>query len=123
MKPTHSRKRTLLFLVLNFIIVFTVYQIFLHLQLLFGTALYLIAAAVMTVAYYVVNRGFGKPITDPDALPAAWSPVEKTKYIDEVTARHGKARKILLWLLPVILTLMIDMTDLFLIQPILDKLG
>ncbi len=123
MRSAHSKKRTLLFLFLNFAIVFVVYQIFLYFEMLLGMILYLAAAAALSVAYYVINRGFGKPITDPDTLPAAWSPVEKSDYIAEVTARHEKARKILLWLAPVILTLLIDMTNLFLIQPILEKLG
>ena len=69
-----SSLRILLFLALNFIILFAVYRLFLRLEWMFGTILYLLAAAVLSVVYYVVNRGFGKPDIDPATLPADWNP-------------------------------------------------
>ena len=109
-----KKLRTLIYLVLNFVIVFSVYQLLLRMQWTWGMIVYLLAAAALTVGYFVMNRGFGNPITDPAALPEAWSAAEKTEYIARVTACHERAKKLLYWLLPVVLTLMIDVIELFL---------
>lgn len=122
-KTSLSGRKTLLLLVLNFAILFTVYQILLALHPLIGTILYIIAAAALAIAYYIVNRGFGTPVTDDDALPASWSPVEKCAYVEDAKARHARAKKILLWFFPVILTLLFDVTYLFLLQPLIGALG
>ena len=118
-----SSLRILLFLALNFIILFAVYQLFLRLEWMFGTILYLLAAAALTVAYYIVNRGFGKPDIDPDTLPADWNPQKKSAYIEERRAAHERAKKILYWLFPLILVIGIDFIDLFLADGIRDALS
>ena len=115
--------RILLLLVLNFVILFAVYQIFLKMESMLGTILYLIAAAVLTVVYYVMNRGFGKPEIDPDTLPADWNPQKKCAYIDERRAAHERAKKLLYWLFPLILVIGIDFIDLFLLDGIRDSLS
>ena len=112
----NQKLRTLLFLVLNFIIVFAVYQLCLHMEWMAGTYVYIAAAAVRAVAYYIVNRGFGQPITDEAALPEAWSAEEKCAYIKDVRARHERAKKLLYWLFPIVITLMIDVLDLFVLD-------
>ena len=74
--------RILLYLILNFCILFAVYQLFIRMESVVGTVLYLIAAAVLTVTYYIINRGFGNPITDPGELPKEWNHKEKSEYIE-----------------------------------------
>lgn len=118
-----KKLRILLLLILNFIILFAVYQLFIQLESVIGTILYLIAAAVLTVAYYVLNRGFGNPMTDPDTLPKTWTPVEKCAYIEKVTAAHERAKKLLYWLFPLILVLGIDFVNLFLLDGIRESLS
>ena len=118
-----STLRILLLLILNFVILFAVYQVFLRLGSMLGMILYLIAAAVLTVAYYIINRGFGKPDIDPDTLPADWNPQKKCAYIEERKAAHVKAKKLLYWLLPLILVIGIDFIDLFLLDGIKDSLS
>ena len=97
----HPKLRTLLVLILNFILLFALYQLLLRAESVVGMYLYLIAAAVLSVVYYVINRGFGKPITDPALLPEEWSYKEKCDYVDLVNSRHEKAKKLLFCLLPV----------------------
>jgi len=118
-----STLRILLLLILNFVILFAVYQVFLRLGSMLGMILYLIAAAVLTVAYYIINRGFGKPDIDPDTLPADWNPQKKCAYIEERKAANAKAKKLLYWLLPLILVIGIDFIDLFLLDGIKDSLS
>lgn len=108
--------RTLLLLALNFILLFAVYQLFLRAESMIGTYVYLIATAALTVAYYIINRGFGKPITDASLLPESWSYKEKCDYVETVTIRHEKAKKLLYWLLPLVVVLLIDFADIFLLD-------
>lgn len=81
-----------------------------------GTYLYLLGAAALTVAYYIINRGFGRPITDGDLLPESWSYKEKCDYVEMVKSRHEKAKKLLFWLLPLVVVLLIDFADIFLLD-------
>ena len=111
-----SKLRTLLLLALNFILLFAVYQLFLRAESTIGMYLYLGAVAVLAVAYYIVNRGFGKPITDADTLPDSWSYKEKCDYVEHVRARHESAKKILYWIFPLILVLLIDFVSVFLLD-------
>ena len=111
-----SKLRTLLLLALNFILLFAVYQLFLRAESTIGMYLYLGAVAVLAVAYYIVNRGFGKPITDADTLPDSWSYKEKCDYVETVKIRHEKAKVLLYWLLPLAVVLLIDFADIFLLD-------
>ena len=106
--------RTLLLLALNFILLFAVYQLFLRAESMIGTYVYLIATAALTIAYYIINRGFGSPITDASLLPDTWSYKEKCDYVETVKIRHEKAKKLLYWLLPLAVVLLIDFADIFL---------
>ncbi len=125
MKNSRAAKRKVLFLLLNFLLVFVAYRVLLSFEGTIGlvvTVAYLLITAVLAVAYFVVNRGFGNPVTDPDLLPASWSAAEKCAYAEEAARRHEKARGILLWLLPFVVTLMLDVMQLFLLDPILEML-
>jgi len=132
MKDTNNKKsktnhkstkaRTLLYLALNFVIVFGVYRLCIHLRWAWGTVLYLIAAAALSVVYYVVNRGFGTPIRDPALLPGEWNAAKKKEYMDWAEERHRRARGILYWLLPIIVTLMIDAVDIFLLDTLREMI-
>ena len=108
--------RTLLLLALNFILLFAVYQLFLRAESMIGTYAYLIATAALTVAYYIINRGFGGPVTDASLLPDSWSYKEKCDYVEMVKIRHEKAKKLLYWLLPLVVVLLIDFADIFLLD-------
>lgn len=108
--------RTLLLLALNFILLFAVYQLFLRAESMIGTYVYLIATAALTIAYYIINRGFGSPITDASLLPESWSYKEKCDYVETVKIRHEKAKVLLYWLLPLAVVLLIDFADIFLLD-------
>ncbi len=113
----------LLLLVVNFVIAFAIYQLFLRAESMIGTILYLAAAFGLTIAYFLINRGFGQPITDASLLPDEWSAQEKSDYIADVTARHARARKLLYVLFPVVVVLMIDMIGLFVLDSLKNLFG
>ncbi len=100
-------------LALNFILLFALYRIFIRLLWPGGTYLLYVAAAALFVAYFVMNRGLGKPVTDPQELPDEWTHKEKSDYIAKVTAAHERAKKLLYVLLPLVAVLMIDIISLF----------
>ena len=125
MKNPRAAKRKMLFLLLNFLLVFVTYRVLLSFEGTVGlvvTPAYLVITAVLAIAYFVVNRGFGNPVTDADVLPSGWSAAEKCAYVEAAARRHEKARGILLWLLPFVVTLMLDVMHLFLLDPILEML-
>ena len=108
-----KKLKILLILIVNFILLFALYQIFLRMQVMVGTYLYYIAAAGLVIAYFIINRGFGSPITDASELPEEWDFKKKADYIADVTARHEKAKKLLYVLFPIVIVLMIDIITLF----------
>ena len=115
--------RTLLLLALNFILLFAVYQLFLRAESMIGTYVYLIATAALTIAYYIINRGFGSPITDASLLPASWSYKEKCDYVETVKIRHEKAKVLLYWLLPLAVVLLIDFANIYLFESLRGMLS
>ena len=115
--------RTLLLLALNFILLFAIYQLFLRAESMIGTYVYLIATAALTVAYYIINRGFGNPITDPALLPESWSYTEKCDYVEMVRIRHDKAKGLLYWLLPLVVVLLIDFANIYLFDSLRGMLS
>ena len=117
-----SKLRTLLLLALNCILLFAVYQLFLRAASMIGTYLYLIATAALTIAYYVINRGFGGPIADASLLPDTWSYKEKCDYVEMVKIRHEKAKRLLYWLLPLVVVLLIDFANIFLFDTLREML-
>lgn len=113
-----STKKKLLLLAVHFLLAFTLYQVMLHFEVTAAPLLYMGVTFALVLAYYMVNRGFGRPPKGedlPDGMPAA----EKCAVIEEAKARFQKAQKILLWLLPFLLTLFFDMLYLFLLEPLL----
>jgi|GEM_PF-4406841 len=113
----------LLLLVVNFVIAFAIYQLFLRAESMVGTILYLAVAFGLTVAYFIINRGFGQPITDASRLPDEWSAQEKADYIADAAARHARAKKLLYVLFPVVVVLMIDMIGLFVLDSLKSLFG
>lgn len=110
----HPKVKTLLLLVLNFVLLFALYRILLAMEWTFGMILYMVAAGALVVAYYVINQGFGKPEETAESLPDTWNAQEKSAYLAHRTAQHERAKHLLYWLLPIILVLGIDFLCIFL---------
>lgn len=106
MRQPNQKGKTLLQLIVNFVLLFALYQLLLAMEWTIGMILYMVAGAALVVAYYILNEGFGKP--EAEALPDTWSEKEKSAYLAHRAARHEKAKKLLVWLLPIILVLGID---------------
>ena len=69
---------------------------------------YLLAGGALGIYYVIYNRGFiGKNLT-PDALPADMTVAEKKRFIEDCTTRMKKSRWMLTVILPILLTIAID---------------
>lgn len=70
-------------------------------------ALY-ISAAVLFLLFYFVNRGFSsKPVT-PDMLPDDWTQEQKRSFCEDDVNRKHFARKIMILLVPVLMLAAFD---------------
>ncbi len=112
-----SAKKKLLLLGVNFLLVFALYQVLLVFEVVAAPFLYMGATVALVLAYYIVNRGFSRP-PKPEEMPKALSAAEKCARTEDAARRFGQAQKILLWLLPFLLTLLFDMLYLFLLEPL-----
>lgn len=121
MKTNGTPKKLLLFSI-NFVWLLLIYKLILffadrfnYLIYYIGISVYLVAAAALFCIFYAM-RGFTlnvKP-TNPNELPDEWSPVKKAEYLSHESHRRERADKILYFLLPMVLTIIINYIELFL---------
>lgn len=102
---------------------FTVYRFFIEIEWIGGMWIYLILSCALLVAYVVVNRGFSSEATAPDELPDTMSAVEKTEYLRTEAKRKKAAKIILVFFGAVALTLLVDLTDIYLGDMLRKLLG
>ena len=93
---------------------FAVYKVFIRLEWIGGMWIYLILSCVLFVAYFVLNRGFSSEPTDPESLPDEMTAAEKTEYLEKEEKRKKAAKTVLAFFGAVALTLLFDLTDLYL---------
>ncbi len=120
-----SPKQTLgkvLLLVLNFAISYAILRLIIEFAervgspmiYYIGTSLYALAVGALFVAYYILN-GFTFENRDrgADELPARWSDEKKAEYIKNQPERRAKAKRLLLIMLPVVITMFVSYIELW----------
>ena len=98
-------------------LVFSAYQLCLKLAVYFETRLiqditlivYTSAATVLAVVFIFVNGGLSRDIPTKEQLKDSLTDKEKEDIIELVKVRRKKAKKILIYLIPFIFTLLFDM--------------
>lgn len=105
--------KLLLIIIAEFLVVFTVYQIFLFFEIAAVMWAYMIISCGLFVAFFAVNRDFSMDIPKEEQLPADWSAEKKLDFVAEVTAHRKKAKIFLIILIPFILTFLFDIISLF----------
>lgn len=100
-------------LLLNFVVFYFIYQIFVYFELIIGMWIFLITGCTLFLAYFFVCRGFSPKITPNEELPQEWSATEKCAFHESELRRAKIARRIMLFLLPIILVFMVDLTILY----------
>ena len=78
-----------------------------------GTALYAAAVIVLFVRFFILN-GFTLDRTEYEMedLPAKWDDERKRRFLAELPANREKARRLVYFLLPLILTLLVSYIEL-----------
>ena len=75
---------------------------------------YVGVGVVLGFGYVIYNRGFVAKNATPDMLPSTMSYEEKMEFIEQGKQRMKKSQWVLTLLLPIIVSLMLDMVYLFL---------
>lgn len=69
---------------------------------------YIIIPTVLAVIFIIMNRGVSSDIPSENDLPSEWDGEKKKLFLESYTASKKKARKIMLFIIPFIVTLMAD---------------
>lgn len=103
-----------------FILFFALYQVILKIgesviQVFYiGTSMYLLTASILFCIFYAKNGyKLSSSLTKRSDLPESWSEKEKDKYLENEKHKKQQARKILMVLLPMVVTILIDYMTLY----------
>ena len=82
---------------------------------------YVTIAAVLILAYFIINRAFTGSGVTYEMLPDTMSHDEKVEYLADVAHRERRSRPLLIVIFPVVITLLIDLFRLFVIDGLLGS--
>lgn len=85
--------------------------------------IYVGVLAALALAYVIYNKGFVYRGATPEMLPDTLSPEEKQAILDGAEARMKKSKWMLLVMIPMTITLMIDVLYLFLLEDLFERMG
>lgn len=124
----NKNKRYLIPLVLNTVLFYSLYALLTYLsgsELVCNIIMWVYAAALVGFAlgYIIYNRGLSRKNVTVEMLPDTMSCEEKQAYLDEITRRADKSKWMITIIFPLVMTFMIDTVLLFMIEPLIEKLG
>lgn len=119
-----QKLRYLLLLVVNTVLFFAVYRIFISYGELTGETFYAFVTLIVyfalllgfTIAYLVYNRFFYRQGVTKEQLPLAWSEEEKEEFLCDAAARIQKSKWMLTVIFPLLFTFLIDSFQLFILE-------
>ena len=74
---------------------------------------YMGAAILLGALYVIFNKGVSSDVPKEDDLPDDWSDEKKREFVEQRKKDRAKAKKVLIFLLPVVVTLFIEIINLF----------
>lgn len=92
-----------------------IYQLAIAFYLHFVIHIYIIAGSLLVIAYFVINGGFSAKMPEYDDLPEAWSLTEKKEFLEKLKNRKGIAKKLIYFIFPILITLLLDCLYVFFI--------
>lgn len=101
--------RRLLLLAVSFIVIYGVYAAGCHFQFKPIVPIYFIALLGLLVAFIILNRGIDTKLPERGDLPEEWSEGQKTDYLERAGKRRVIARRLLFFIIPLLLTFAIDL--------------
>lgn len=111
MKP--DTKKLMFHLVINTILLVTLYFLLASLGIFYIGMIYLIVGAILGLAYVIYNRGFSSKGVTPEMLPDTMPYEKKLAFIEDGKRRLKKSRWMLTLILPIIVALCADMVYLY----------
>ena len=118
-----AKKRLMLMLLANSILILTVYFILNRMQFWPIFFIYMGIAAVLVLIYVIYNRGFVYRGVTADMLPDTISYEEKQAILSDAAARMKRSRWMLTLIVPFLLAFMLDALYLFLLEDLMISLG
>lgn len=108
-------------IILNFALIFALFRFLLSLSVKLNaawiyyatTTVYALAAIVLFIAFFVLNGyTFGKEPRGEDELPVKWSDEKKAQFLESQAENRKKAKKLIYFILPLVLTMIISYIEL-----------
>ena len=108
-------------LILNFAVIYGLFRIVLELSVRYNaawiyyvlTAVYALAIIVLFVVFFTLNGyTFGKEMRTAEELPERWTEEKKKAFLDSQADNRKKAKTVLLFLFPLVLTVIISYIEL-----------
>lgn len=93
----------------SFTLFFVVYEVFVYYRVAYVIHVYAIALLILSVAYVVLARGYTCKPFDESLFPDNWDASRRVKYLEGDVKRKKIAKKLLLFIIPIMLTFMFDM--------------
>lgn len=111
-----KKLKDLLWVLLVFIPVYGIFRVAVHFEIKYIYPIYLAALTVLLVLFMFYNRGFSTTVPTHEMLPDEWNAEEKDKYISDCKKGKARAKKIMIFIFPLILTFLIDAFCLFVLD-------
>lgn len=119
MKKSNKHVKRVLILVGNFILLFALYMIGMHLNPEITFIVYSVLLAAFSFTYVIYNRGFSRRGVTVDMLPDDWPPEKKTEFVESAAYRMERSKWMLTILLPLIAIYGYEIMDLYVIPNII----
>ena len=100
-------------LLISFILIFGVFEACIALEFKPVYPVYLAALCVLLLAFLFLNRGFSSTLPTLDDFPASWTEAEKERYLSELVKNKKRAQALLIFIIPLLVTFLIDSLVLF----------
>ena len=119
MKP--EAKKLMWHLGINTLLIGALYILLIVLKFHYISLIYLLAGGGLGIAYVIYNRGFSRKGVTPEMLPDTMSYEEKLAYIEDGKTRMQSSRWMLTLILPIVITLCIDLAYVHLLPMLLGE--
>lgn len=93
----------------SFVVISAVYMVFVHYNNPYIIHIYAVALLALSVAYVVLARGYSCKPFDESLFPDDWDEKRRAEYLEGDVKRKKIAKKLLLIIIPIMLTFMFDM--------------
>lgn len=104
-----------LFMLGLFAVLALVYYILIAMQVLWATPVLYTIAATLFLVFFFINGGFSREPVSREILSPDWSEAQKDAFIENDIKRKAIGRKIMIFMTPVLLLVIVDMVILFIL--------